>query len=166
MMTYRIALNLLGVKKAELVELFNASKSYIWSQPLDKKLSKSHTIIILKQLEVNELENLLQQKGFGVARDCDDCKVKFEHIRLREEGDEHIVCDSCYKKYIKKGDKLLIDGSWFEDNQNRGYIVKDDGRTFVIHQDEKLYIEDIPLSKITVFEKLEFDDSEIGIFID
>jgi len=66
-MTYRIALDILGIKKAELAELLNASKSYIESQPLDKKLSKSHTIIILKQLEVKQLENLLQQKGYGVA---------------------------------------------------------------------------------------------------
>lgn len=67
-------------------------------------------------------------------------------------------------KKIKKGCSILIDGSWFDDNQNRGYLVEEDNEgTYIIHGgEEKIYTEDIPTSKITLFN--EQSSEENGLF--
>lgn len=59
------------------------------------------------------------------------------------------------------GDRLLIDGSWFDDNLDRGYIIKeDDIGTYIIDGgEEKIYTRDIPKSKITICDKQQLKNS-------
>ena len=69
---------------------------------------------------------------------------------------------------VKEGDYIVISGSFFDDNMQRGYKVQkgDDDRLFVLHSDGTwTYLDELPFRLYVKMDKTLFESDDNGLFL-